>query len=493
MLWLLRDTVMAMVAIWAGSETFTHAFLVLPISAWLIWRRREQLAALPLQPQPWLLPLVALLCFAWLMGDLAAVGVVSQFALVTLLILVVPTVYGWPLARAITFPLLFLYFAVPFGLFTAPQLMEWTADFTVLALRMSGVPVYREGMDFVIPSGNWSVVEACSGVRYLIASFMVGTLFAYLNYQSTRRRVIFILLSLTVPLVANWLRAYMIVMIGHLSNNTLAVGVDHLLYGWVFFGVVMGLLYVLGARWSEPDAVVIPKARAAESAAAASRPGWVVALGAVVLVGLTQAWAWHLDHPDARQPPTLQTPAPATGWEAGVDPLPWPPGFLNPSSTAAGQYVRADRPVWLWAAYYQQQGEYRKLISTVNRLVPAGYRDWRLISQGRRADGPGLPAFRTAELRRGVALGAQSADRLRVWQVYWVGGRWTESDVLGKLYQAVQRLLGRGDDGAVVLLVTPLDDAADSTLEDFARLQLPTMGALLEKARDTGGLQKSGQ
>jgi len=39
-----------------------------------------------------------------------------------------------------------------------------------------------------------------------------------------------------VPIIANWLRAYMIVMIGHLSGNKLAVGVDHLIYGWLFFG-----------------------------------------------------------------------------------------------------------------------------------------------------------------------------------------------------------------------------------------------------------------
>ena len=82
------------------------------------------------------------------------------------------------------FPLGFLFFAVPIGDFMLPQLMEWTADFTVLALRLSGVPVYREGLQFIIPSGAWSVVEACSGIRYMIASVTVGCLFAYLSYRA---------------------------------------------------------------------------------------------------------------------------------------------------------------------------------------------------------------------------------------------------------------------------------------------------------------------
>ena len=56
----------------------------------------------------------------------------------------------------------------------------------------------------------------------------------------------FVAASILVPIVANWLRAYMIVMIGHLSNNKLAVGVDHIIYGWVFFGIVMLLLF-----WSD--------------------------------------------------------------------------------------------------------------------------------------------------------------------------------------------------------------------------------------------------
>ena len=70
----------------------------------------------------------------------------------------------------------------------------------------------------------------------IIASLTVGTLFAYLSYRSLNRRLIFVGVAFAVPVIANWMRAYMIVMIGHLSGNKLAVGVDHLIYGWVFFG-----------------------------------------------------------------------------------------------------------------------------------------------------------------------------------------------------------------------------------------------------------------
>ena len=185
------------------------------------------------------------------MGELTAVNALTQFALVATLILAIISTLGISVSRQIAFPLAFLLLSVPVGDFMMPKLMEWTAWFTVLALRASGIPVYQEGLQFVIPSGNWSVVEACSGIRYIIASVTVGTLFAYLNYVTLRRRLIFIAISFIVPVFANWLRAYMIVMIGHLSGNKLAVGVDHLIYGWVFFGIVIMAMFAIGARWSE--------------------------------------------------------------------------------------------------------------------------------------------------------------------------------------------------------------------------------------------------
>ena len=152
--------------------------------------------------------------------------------------------------------------------------MEHTADFTVAALRLTGIPVYREGQFFTIPTGSWSVVEACSGLRYLIASVTVGVLYAYLTYRSPARRAAFVAASIVVPIVANWVRAYMIVMIGHLSGMKYAVGVDHLIYGWVFFGIVMLLLFWIGSFWRED---VAP---AAAAAAHGHRPGAAPAAGA---------------------------------------------------------------------------------------------------------------------------------------------------------------------------------------------------------------------
>src|SRR5258706_4010149 len=228
------ETATSIVATWANTETYAHGYLILPISLWLVWRERDRLATLPIRPTLWPMLPMALLGFAWLAADAAQVGVVRQYSFVLMQLMIVWAILGTTLARAMAFPLAFLVLAVPFGESFLWPLINFTADFTVGALRLTGLPVFREGNNFTLPSGSWSVVEACSGVRYLIASVTLGVLYAYLTYRRLVHRVLFVGASILVPILANGVRAYMIVMIGHLSGMKLAVGVDHLIYGWVF-------------------------------------------------------------------------------------------------------------------------------------------------------------------------------------------------------------------------------------------------------------------
>jgi exosortase A len=482
---LFRDTAAAMVAIWVRSETFTHAFLVPPIAGWLIWRQRHLLATLPDRPVPWLLMAVAGACFLWLLGELATVDAASQFALVSLVAVAVIAVHGWQVGRVLAFPLAFLYFTVPLGEFLVPTLMEGTADFTVLALQASGIPVYREGLQFVIPTGTWSVVQACSGVRYLIASFMVGTLFAYLNYASMPRRVAFMAVSLVVPVFANWLRAYMIVMIGHLSGNELATGVDHLIYGWVFFGIVIGLMFMIGARWADAGEPLSASASGPAERPALGRVVPVVA-GAAVLLLATQAVLWWLDQDSRGEPRASDLQFQVTGrWRSEAGPtLPWQPGFDHPSVAVAQAYRQGDRTAWAWVGYYRHQGPDRKLVSSVNGLVGTQEKAWAQVSRGSTQVilPSGRVALRSAEIRRGSLDGA-GTERLKLLMVYRVADRWTTSDATAKLLQAAQRLTGQGDDGAVVILATRAGPQADLDVGTLAQDLLDPLGRRLDGMR----------
>jgi EpsI family protein len=369
--------------------------------------------------------------------------------------------------------------------------MAWTADFTVLALRMTGIPVYREGLQFVIPSGTWSVVEACSGIRYLMASVMVGTLFAHLNYRSLKRRWIFVGFSVLLPIVANWLRAYLTVMLGHFSGNKLATGADHLVYGWVFFGIIMLAMFMAGARWSEPDAEPQPPA-AGSVAAIRQTPAAVNVALALALLVVPLFGLHRLDQAKRLDSPVLLAPdLSAQAWrlEDGAAPR-LVPAFVAPVAQLQAQFTgdAEAAKVGVFIGYYRNQSYKSKLISSGNDLLESEDSAWSKVDQGRRTlsgDGFELP-LRTTVLRES-GLGSEGrSGRLLVWQVYWINGRAITSDWQAKLLAAAYRLLGRGDDAAVLVFYADEGEAGagEKLLESFVRNNWSSFDALLRKARD---------
>lgn len=485
-LFLYRDTALSMVEIWSRSETFTHGFLVPPISLWLIWRIRKELAQVPPRPNAWFLLVPVGAGFFWLLAELAAVGVVAQFALVTMLVFSVPAVLGLTVARRILFPLAFLYFAVPFGEFAMPFFMDWTAKITVIGLRMSGIPVYQEGLKFVIPSGNWSVVEACSGIRYLIASVTVGTLFAYLNYTSLKRRLLFVAVSFVVPIIANWVRAYLIVMLGHLSGNKLAAGVDHLIYGWVFFGIVIMAMFWVGARWREDE---LPAGTGDEALSVNSQGesrALSVLFSGIAFLLATLAWPvaeWRIGSNLPPQVTRIEPLAPIGRWVNSEQVLAdWTPHFENPSAFLQSSYESEGRQVGLHIAYYRNQDHDRKMVSSNNVLVVSKDPLWNRVAGGSRQAmwNAETVTVRTAELASVIS------QRLVVWQLYWINGHLTASDVEAKAYTALMRLLGQGDDSAVLFFFAQKESAAgsDKAIEDFVQVAAPVVMDALHRTRE---------
>lgn len=452
-------TLEAMAQIWWRSETYAHGLIVPPIALWLIWRDRQRPAALAPHATLWFAIPLAGFVFLWLLGDLTAVNALTQFAVIGLIVVSIMALVGWPISKVLAFPLLFLFFAVPVGDFLLPRLMEWTADFTVLALRLTGIPVFREGQNFVIPSGHWSVVEACSGVRYLIASLTVGTLYAYLTYTSLKRRLVFILVSLLVPILANWLRAYMIVMLGHLSGNKLAVGADHLIYGWVFFGVVIVIMFAIGARWAEPIQPVQRVTSATGSEFQKPLQSWVIMLILAAVIAAGPLYEIYLRSANTDTVVTLSLPATAGSWHTEAPAIEWQPRFTNPSAELHSAYRNQDGWVGLYIAYYQNQNYERKLVTSTNVLVTSSDPLWQIVAnrQANASFSGNQVAIREAELLKKQSI---TDERYIIWQEYWINGRLTSSDIEAKWLTAWAMLTGHGDDSAAIIIYAPKDSAA---------------------------------
>lgn len=470
---LYRDTAMSMVQIWWRSETFAHGLLVAPIVVWLVWRKRHALACVAPQPCVWGLAALALCAAGWLAADLAGVQVVRQLCFVASIPALTVAVLGWRVAWVIAYPLALLFLGVPMGEGLMLPLMNYTADFTVGALQLLGFPVYREGTFFELPSGSWSVVEACSGLRYLIASITVGALFAYLSYRSLWRRTAFIVASLVVPVIANGFRALMIVLLAHYSDMKIATGVDHLIYGWVFFGLIMLLLFWVGSFWQEREAAdtVPAPGSAAWRAVSPLRLGATGAAAAMLLV-LPLLYASHLEQRPAPPPAALALPAePGAGWvlDTGAELTDWRPHFQNPDRERTVQYRRGDEVVVVHLAWYGRQRQDAELINSRNYMIGQEHEVWSNVGEQRLDQAP--HPVRETRLRSATL-------RLLIHDWFVVGRTPTVSNVGAKLMFARDLLLHGEDPGFAVVLHTPQrgdDPAARTRLREFAALIAPAL------------------
>lgn len=484
-IWLIAwygQTAASIVAIWDRSETFAHGFLVLPVFGYLLWIRRHMV--LVLRPEPsWAgLLLVAGLGFGWLLAYLGQVQVVQQFSLALMIPGVVISVLGWRVARALAFPLAFLLLGVPFGEAFIPRMMDFTADFTVAMLQLTGIPVFREGTFFQIPSGSWSVVEGCSGLRYLIASIFAGTLYAYLTYTSLVKRAVFIGLSVVVPIIANGFRAYMIVMIAHLSDMKLALGIDHFIYGWVFFGLVVTLMFWIGSYWRDPDPEPPQQADQAWSRPAPLKALGGAALAAALVASIWPAYAGYLDR--ARplgQQSALVVPADAGGWQrSDASMTAWQPRYVGADAALFHTYRKGEDVVALYIGYYRQQRQDAELINSQNLMVVQKHPVWQNIGEQPRSERIGAAEVEIRETRL-----RSPEQRLLIWDWFVVSGRLTTSAPLAKLLLARDRLLQERDDGIAVIIATPTatnDPRAAEVLRAFLRDMLPSIDATLAQA-----------
>jgi exosortase len=189
-----------------------------------------------------------------------------------------------------------MLFLVPFGDEIIPALQAITAKLAVALTHASGVPATVDGVFIDTPVGLFEVAEACSGVKFLIAMVALGTLVAHLCFASWKRRAAFMAAAVVVPVLANGVRAWGTIFVAQSQGIAFAAGFDHIVYGWIFFALVMAA--VLGTAWRFFDRS--PEARLLDAEAIEAAPllarlarfcigGWQ-AVAAIVILAAAAGW-----------------------------------------------------------------------------------------------------------------------------------------------------------------------------------------------------------
>jgi exosortase A len=236
---------------WWDIDTYSHILLIPPIIGWLVWIRRGE--AMRLSPQGWWPGLLwlGLGLSVWLGGRELGFNLFAQAGAVMALQGAVMALLGLRTTLILAFPLFYMAFLVPFGDEIIPPLQSITASIATMLTQWSGIETVADGIRIDTPAGLFIVAEACSGVKFLIAMIALSVLVAHTCFTSWKRRCWFLCACLVVPVIANGIRAWATIFIAQYVGAEVAGGFDHIVYGWLFFGIVIALVLGIAWRWFE--------------------------------------------------------------------------------------------------------------------------------------------------------------------------------------------------------------------------------------------------
>jgi exosortase A len=437
-----RDT-LHLVDLWWNASTYSHCLIILPVLGWLVWLRRAELAKLT--PAPWLpgLGWIAIGAFAWLLGDAAGIALFRHAGLILMLQGCVPALLGPHIARGLAFPLFYSLFLIPFGDELVPPMQMLTADMAMGLLRLSGIPAHIDGIFITTPGGYFAVAEACSGVKFLVAMAALSVLTAHLCFTRWARRIAFVAFAMLTCILANGFRAFSTIWIAENWGTAFAAGADHIIYGWVFFGLVIAAVGAAAWPWfdREADAVGIDGDALARFAPRRSLPLFPAALAALLLAAAPVLWG-QVSAASATPLPAFIAPD-VTGYDTVPGPsADWQPHFTDPDQRSDARMIALTdgHSIDIAVIGYARQSEGRELVGFGQGAVdPDSEWDW----------GQSLAAIGPARVDR-IAREGVSRDILTV---YVVGGTVTSDPRTVKWRTLIARLTG-GDQRAYALLLS---------------------------------------
>jgi len=217
------------------NEDYSHAFLMPFIAAYLIWEKRKSFKNAQIRPF-WIG--ILLVIFTLLFSIYGVLGSDISAARIS-----------WWLWLVILFlPILMLGFIIPLpNCVQAPLTMSLKLASSKLAaviIRVVNIPVYLDGNILDLGHTQLQVVDACSGLRYVLPLIALGILCAYFFQKNIWKRVVLVFLTLPIAVLMNGLRVSLTAILSQWISPKAAEGFFHGFSGWLVFLLSFSLLMV---------------------------------------------------------------------------------------------------------------------------------------------------------------------------------------------------------------------------------------------------------
>lgn len=235
-----------MVTIWGLPDSYySHGYLIVPISLYLVWRKRAVLSDTPIR-HSWLgYPLIFLSVFLLIAGAFFGFSVFEHFSLPLMIAGVLLALLGTGWMAHLWFPVLFLYFMVPIP----PSITQSVAlalkltatSGAVFLARLMTLPMIHDGSFVLFGNDKLLIGNVCGGLRSLISMLALGLLMAYFSRCRWWARLLIVGLAGPIAIASNVFRILLLCIVAYFWGSQSAVGLVHDVSGFLMFGLAFAL------------------------------------------------------------------------------------------------------------------------------------------------------------------------------------------------------------------------------------------------------------
>ncbi|MCA0911877.1 exosortase A [Marinobacter nauticus] len=466
--------------LWYSGTIYAHGFLVLAASGYLLFQVRDSLASLESRPSKLGFAALFFFCAVMLVAKAADIKTIRLLCLPFLIGSWGWAIWGARFLKLAGIPVGLLIFASPIWDDMSPIFQAITVFVNGLLLDAVGIPADIHELYITIPAGTFFVAGGCSGVRYLMVGLFLAPFYGFLYFPGYRRTIALIGIAALLSMLANWVRVFGIIVIGHVTDMQSSIIEDHEAFGWLTFLVFCLIPLFFIARSLEPRnnnptplermAATIRDSKEQSSGKTTGRRAVIFASFVVFLVPVifySQTSLFEDQNEDWS--PTL--PVAAEDWRgplrfANI----WSPSFVNADISLAGTYVSDQlKRVQLQVEAYRQQAQGKELVYYRNRLFDD--EKWSLINQ-HTVSVPVPNGFGVTQVAESTLLNLNTNQTILVWSWYRVGEFSSPSRVKIKIFGGLRGLSGMSD-GSFVALAAECDHQgnqcadARSAFEEF--------------------------
>ena len=243
--------VAGMAAEWSEFPSLSHGFAVPVISAYLLWRRRDSLAQLPIEGSILGLPLIVFALAMLVVGSLGGEPFVARLSLPLVLFGSVLFLMGGAITRQSWVAIAYLAFMVPLPYLTLRALTYqsrlFDAGITAQALGWLGIPVLRDGVMLHLPNMTLEVADDCSSVPAIAALLALGAAYSQVQSRPTWVRALLTISAAPLGLLSNIIRLILTSISAYYFGPIALNNVIHKFNGTSVFLATVLLLVLLDA------------------------------------------------------------------------------------------------------------------------------------------------------------------------------------------------------------------------------------------------------